>query len=232
MDLRYSLALTVALTTAGALTLSTHAAAQGPPAPAPTATDTVTVPPPPPPPPPSTAPAPPGPAPYGEQPHGAPPPHGTPPPYGEPPPYGAPPPYGPDPSGYGPRPKGPYRGSRAYPPPDYRYPDRYPKMRRRTELLVPGIVMSATGGITAFTGLILLAASVQTSVYGVSGTNTDLRTAGLVTLIAGTVVAVGGIPLIVIGARKVPVEDDEPMETSALPALSVGPTGANMSWQF
>ncbi len=60
-----------------------------------------------------------------------------------------------------------------------------------------------------------------------------MRTAGIATLV-GSAVSMGvGIPLIVLGAKKVPVLDDAAAKAAKLtPTLRVGSSGATLTWQF
>jgi hypothetical protein len=60
-----------------------------------------------------------------------------------------------------------------------------------------------------------------------------MKTAGIVTLV-GSVVAMGaGIPLLIVGAKKVPVHDDAAAKAAKLtPTLQVGSAGATLTWQF
>jgi len=107
-------------------------------------------------------------------------------------------------------------------------------------MMVGGIVMAGVGVIGAFAGLSLAsAAENQDSCDTIDGicepVDEDKRTAGIVIALVGLGVAGGGIPLIIIGARKVPVEgqaEPVPPETALLPTLTVRSSGADLTWQF
>jgi hypothetical protein len=102
---------------------------------------------------------------------------------------------------------------------------------------VTGIVLSGAGVI-----MILAGSAVYSTpdAYDCScitapcdcGSSSDTTT-GTVLLVAGAIAAVGGIPLIVIGARKVPAEPEKNVEATAfLPELGIGPASASLRWSF
>ncbi|XXY46246.1 hypothetical protein WME91_40220 [Sorangium sp. So ce269] len=209
----------------------------------------------PPAPPPGAATPPPGPpapaaAPYPAPPYPAPPqqgpqagpgaPPGYPPP-GYPPPGYPPPGY---PGGYA-----PYGG--AYPPPPLGYPPPaadlpptpppVPLRRKNPSLMLGGIALTAGGTIAFFAGTGLLAsASERYEIYcdfggytGVCDTRSDgpRQIAGALISVAGGVMLAVGIPLWIIGGKKVPATGEAPT-APAQTTLSLGPGSAALQTRF
>ncbi|WP_437761498.1 hypothetical protein WMF27_04420 [Sorangium sp. So ce281] len=153
------------------------------------------------------------------------------------------PPPGP-PGGYA-----PYGG--AYPslPPGYPVtpaeippaPPPVPLRRKSPSLMLGGIALTAGGTIAFFTGTGLLAsASNRYEIYcdfggftGICETRSDGRRqlAGALVSVAGGIMIAVGIPLWVIGGKKVPVSDATP-KASAQTTLSLGPGSAALQTQF
>jgi hypothetical protein len=127
-------------------------------------------------------------------------------------------------------------------------PPPVPKEPANRRLMTAGIIASIGGVATLITGSILM--SVATNridvyrdgpAYCCSIDDAPLRNAGITTLVIGGIVATIGIPLWMIGGRRVPVRrttTDAPgaappkTPASAAPLLRVGTTGASLSWQF
>ncbi|WP_437289004.1 hypothetical protein [Sorangium sp. So ce406] len=204
----------------------------------------------------AAAPYPPGP-PYPAAPYPAPPqqvpqtapgypPPGYPPP-GSPgyPPPGYPPPGYPPPGvqgGYA-----PYGG--AYPPPGYPpaaaelppTPPPVPLRRKNPGLMLGGIALTAGGTIAFFAGTGLLAsASERYEIYCDFGGFTDVcdtrsdgprQVAGALISVAGGVMLAVGIPLWIIGGKKVPATDEAP-KAPAQTTLSLGPGSATLHTRF
>ncbi|WP_433933681.1 hypothetical protein AB3662_04775 [Sorangium cellulosum] len=193
-------------------------------------------------------PAAPYPAPPQQVPQAAPgyPPPGYPPP-GSPgyPPPGYPPPGYPPPGvqgGYA-----PYGG--AYPPPGYPpaaaelppAPPPVPLRRKNPGLMLGGIALTAGGTIAFFAGTGLLAsASERYEIYCDFGGFTDVcdtrsdgprQVAGALISVAGGVMLAVGIPLWIIGGKKVPATDEAP-KAPAETTLSLGPGSATLHTRF
>ncbi len=127
-------------------------------------------------------------------------------------------------------------------------PPPVPKEAAHRKLMITGIVAASTGVATLITGSILM--SIATNridvyrdgpAYCCSIDDAPLRNAGIAMLVAGGITATLGVPLWMIGGRRVPVRGatDKPdaspqVKTPALraPLLRVGATGASVSWQF
>ncbi|WP_437624342.1 hypothetical protein [Sorangium sp. So ce1151] len=210
--------------------------------------------------PPAAAPQP-GSAPPAPPPGAATPPPGPPAPAAAPypaPPYPAPPQQGPQagpgaPPGYPPPgyPGGyaPYGG--AYPPPPLGYPPPaadyppapppVPLRRKSPSLMLGGIALTAGGTIAFFAGTGLLAsASERYEIYcdfggytGVCDTRTDgpRQLAGALISVAGGVMLAVGIPLWIIGGKKVPATG-EASRAPAQTTLSLGPGSAALQTRF
>ena len=164
----------------------------------------------------------------------APPGYGAPPPgYGAPPPgYGAPPPgYAPPPAYYYPPPG--YYGGQPLPPP-------VPKERYSTGMMVSGIVLAGAGAFALLIGGAIFSAADRGQVvcdeFGCRNeSNDDQKTTGIALMIAGGAGIAIGVPLLIVGARKVPVESapaqSEP--SAALRAsLHVGPRSGALRLVF
>jgi hypothetical protein len=143
--------------------------------------------------------------------------------------------YPPSPSFY--RPEEPF----ALPPPA-------PKEPSNRKLMVTGIVASIGGVATLITGAILMSIAKERidvyrdgPAYCCSIDDAPLRNAGITLLVAGGITATIGIPLWMIGGRRVPVRKTTTEAPGAAPPkaparqaplLRVGTTGASLSWQF
>jgi hypothetical protein len=110
-----------------------------------------------------------------------------------------------------------------------------------------GITMVAVGAVGFLSGLAALAAANnRIDVYCDGGSrcasrdDTDLQVAGGVLMIVSGVVTIAGIPLWVIGGRRIPVnQEQEQMDPSkgtqsseTAPILRVGPGSASLSFSF
>ncbi|WP_437308310.1 hypothetical protein [Sorangium sp. So ce388] len=162
-------------------------------------------------------------------------------PPGYPPPGYPPPGY---PGGYA-----PYGG--AYPPPPLGYPPPaadlppapppVPLRRKSPSLMLGGIALTAGGTIAFFAGTGLLAsASERYEIYcdfggytGVCDTRTDgpRQIAGALISVAGGVMLAVGIPLWIIGGKKVPATGEAP-RAPAQTTLSLGPGSAALQTRF
>lgn len=168
--------------------------------------------------------------------------------YGQPPPgYGQPPPgYGQPPPGYGPPPGyyPPPGYGYAPPPPGYMYAPQQmveppvPKERRSSGMMGGGIALVSAGGLAMAIGAVVaLDASSHCdfsfSFDTVCHTDTAAQTAGYGVLIGGIVAVAVGIPLLVYGAKKVPVKADAaPAAALAIPKWVGAPGGAGWQWKF
>lgn len=163
------------------------------------------------------------------------------PPPGYPPP-GYPPPgyqggYAPYGSAYPPMPPG-YPSNMAEIPPA---PPPVPLRRNSPSMMLGGIALTAGGTIAFFTGTGLLAsASERYEIYcdfggytGICDTRTDgpRQLAGALVSIGGGIMLAVGIPLWIIGGKKVPATAEAP-EAPAQTTLSLGPGSAALQTRF
>jgi len=242
------------------LSIGSSAHAELPPPPPPPSASAATPAPPPPPagaapaaPPPAAtdqAPLPPPPAPagYGYPPQGyGPPPQGYGPPpqgYGQPPQgYGPPPPqggeYGAQGYPYGYPYYGPYYGPQQPPPPRFE--------RKSTGMMVGGILLTSLGIVGVLAGsAVASTAANQIPIYcdqGFGPTICETRAdesqqiAGYSVMVAGLVGLAVGIPLWIIGGKRVPVKSDESAPAQAAPPQTslrvlVGPSSAALHMSF
>ncbi len=128
-------------------------------------------------------------------------------------------------------------------------PPPTPKEPANRKLMTVGIVASIGGVATLITGSILMSIAKKRidvyrdgPAYCCAIDDAPLRNAGITMLVVGGITATIGIPLWMIGGRRVPVRKTttttEPSSAppkapaSAAPLLRVGTTGASLSWQF
>lgn len=149
-------------------------------------------------------------------------------------PYGAP--YGAPPPGAALAPR-----AETVPPP----PSTPPLTRRRSPaMMVTGIVLISVGALAGLTGGLIVAVcsadsgaceSTPTSTgfdeydYLTTEEDDDIQGTGAALLVGGLIGVGVGIPLTIIGARKVPVE---PKKASIVPELLVGPQSAALRWSM
>ncbi len=103
-------------------------------------------------------------------------------------------------------------------------------MRRRTGLIVGGVVLDGFGAMAILVGIELVAIGTSDrciSLYSGCRGDDALTRAGVVTMVAGGALLALGTPLAVMGLRKVPVEAPAPQ-----PAVLVGPGSAALRWRF
>jgi hypothetical protein len=171
----------------------------------------------------------------------------------EPPPGYAPPPpgYAPAPPGYGQPGYGQPYGQPGYGQPQFYYPPPPlmgppPRMERRSKgMMAGGIVLLGVGALSLITGLAVYAVgSVGTykgcygystySSYSDCGYTSDkgTQTAGVALMIAGVAGIGVGIPLTVIGAKKVPVDPQNEQALTTTPTLRVGAGNASLGFAF
>jgi hypothetical protein len=101
----------------------------------------------------------------------------------------------------------------------YAFPEPLPPQpttrRRSAPMMISGIVLTGVGGMFAIVGLVYwgmgsLACSDSTSTSDGSSCATELkaiRNAGRVMAVGGGIMATVGIPLIIVGAKRVPLTD-------------------------
>ena len=127
-------------------------------------------------------------------------------------------------------------------------PPPTPKEPANRKLMTAGIVASIGGVATLITGSILMSiAKERIDVYRDGPSyccaidDAPLRNAGITMLVVGGITATIGIPLWMIGGRRVPVRkttQEAPAAApprapaSTAPLLRVGASGASLSWQF
>lgn len=141
--------------------------------------------------------------------------------------------YPPSPSFYGPQ--VPF----SLPPPT-------PKEPANRQMQAAGIVAAIGGVVTLITGSILMSIAKDRidvyrdgPAYCCSINDAPLRNAGITLLVIGGITATVGVPLWMIGGRRVPIRksttpDATTPKAPALraPLLRVGASGAALSWQF
>jgi hypothetical protein len=161
-----------------------------------------------------------------------------PPGYGEPPPgYPPPPPrYAPAPPGYPEYTTPPPGAQYYYPPPPLIGPP--PRMERRSKgMMIGGIVLTGVGALSFLTGLTVYALGSAGTDDCTSGSyyscdwksDSGTQTTGAIMMVLGGAAVAVGIPLTVVGARKVPVD---PAAESKAPTLQLGAGRASLRFAF
>ncbi|MEP7119646.1 MAG: hypothetical protein ABJE95_02005 [Byssovorax sp.] len=123
-------------------------------------------------------------------------------------------------------------------------PPPVPKEAANSKLMTVGIVAAIGGVATLITGSILMSVAKERidvyrdgPSYCCSIDDAPMRNAGITLLVVGGITATIGVPLWMIGGRRVPVRKTtttEPPRTpaSAAPVLRIGASRASLSWQF
>jgi hypothetical protein len=127
-------------------------------------------------------------------------------------------------------------------------PPAAPKEPANRKLMIAGVVASIGGVATLITGSILMSVAKERidvyrdgPAYCCSIDDAPLRNAGITMLVIGGITATIGVPLWMIGGRRVPVRKtttEAPggapprAPASVAPLLRVGARGASLSWQF
>lgn len=155
----------------------------------------------------------------------------------------APPGYSAAPPGYGAAPPGYAAAQPTYgaPPPGYGYmqplpPDMEPQS---FGMMVSGILLMSFGVTSVLSGSMMVIAAtrppeIPPCIPGAECTptradHTALEAVGVTTLVVSSLATVGGIPLLLIGSKKVPAK---PEATALRPEVRIGPTGGALRWHF
>jgi hypothetical protein len=119
--------------------------------------------------------------------------------------------------------------------------------RKSMPMMVSGIVLTSAGVLGVLIGSAVVASAQNAvDVYcdgGFSGAyvcdqrdDEEQMAVGYGVMIGGAVAAAVGIPLWVIGAKKVPAADDpdkkQDKPSAMVPIVMVGPTSATLRWSF
>jgi hypothetical protein len=136
-----------------------------------------------------------------------------------------------EPPGYFPAPTGTVAGYSGGPPPLA----QTPRMKRRsTGMMVGGIIMMPVGVITLLVGGVAYAIDTAPQYDPFSGEtfagNNGVE--GITTMVAGAILVAGGITLTVIGAKKIPADDNQALEACPVPRVKLGLGNAQLQWQF
>lgn len=116
-------------------------------------------------------------------------------------------------------------------------PNNRPKMKRRSGgMMAGGIIALSVGALATLGGgfgAVVCAGSnsVGNAVGGTGGAADGCSTgAALGVMVGGLVLVGGGITLIAIGGKKVPVEDTA--KSTLVPTVGIGPGSASLRWTF
>src|SRR5262249_54886668 len=111
-----------------------------------------------------------------------------------------------------------------------------PMKRRSPGMITAGIVLLSLGGAGVIAGSALVAAGSQTHIdippcvpegpcEPIVMSDSGLKVGGITMIVVSTLALGAGIPLLVIGLKKVP-------DRALAPTVRVGAGGASMRWQF
>ena len=109
-------------------------------------------------------------------------------------------------------------------------------LRESTELASPGmlaggIVMTSIGAVAMVSGLVLMVEAADTSIAGVDRPDDEMMTAGAFLLGGGAIVFGIGLPVLVMGRKRVPKEPGR-WQTGASMHLTLGPGRASVAGRF
>jgi hypothetical protein len=114
--------------------------------------------------------------------------------------------------------------------------------RRSTGMMITGLILSGLGAVSLFTGVAVYAAGSSSddcsyNGYGSSCSSDSGAQAAGVGFMVGGLIGIGvGIPLAIVGGRKVPVDPQAqpaPAEQASLiPQVSGGPRNIALRWHF
>ncbi|KYG02532.1 hypothetical protein BE20_50480, partial [Sorangium cellulosum] len=124
-------------------------------------------------------------------------------------------------------------------------PPPQPLTRRRSKgMMVTGIVLTSIGAVALLGGGLAIAASSATD-PDYTGDPTDpfeedftyeedasAADAGVALIVGGVVFAGVGIPLAIVGGRKVPVQPEKKAASAPPPELVLGPRYAGLRWSM
>jgi hypothetical protein len=116
-----------------------------------------------------------------------------------------------------------------------------PMKRNSVALAAAGITMLAVGGGGFFAGIAMFSAGSQyRAVFNCNAQgmcfeptreqNTPLKNAGIAAMVLGGLAVGAGIPMMIIGLKKVPAKAGE--ETSLVPELHLGAAGGSLAWRL
>lgn len=115
--------------------------------------------------------------------------------------------------------------------------------RRSRGMMIAGVVLTGVGAVSLVSGALMLSAANQTvdCTYDNSGycyqttyTDSGLQAAGAVFVVIGAASLAAGIPLWIVGSRRVPVTDpsgQQPVQ-AFVPELRVGAGSAKLRMAF
>jgi hypothetical protein len=151
----------------------------------------------------------------------------------------------PPPSAYGGAPFTMGPQASAYPPPGYFMPfppplaPYTPMKRQSSKMIAAGIVLLSVGSVGLIAGPALYAAGAKDNFVfppctpdgfcpdPTSSKDSGLVAAGITSIVLGGLAVVAGIPVLVIGAKKVPDTG-----TAFVPELRASPGGGALAWTF
>jgi hypothetical protein len=105
-------------------------------------------------------------------------------------------------------------------------------MKRRSKgLMATGIVLTSLGGLSLFGGVLSgMAGSLGGRCYD---NGSSCSTTAVLMIVGGVIGVAVGIPLIVYGGKRVPVDPSgEPLQVNASPQWLGAPGGSGWIWRF
>jgi hypothetical protein len=120
-----------------------------------------------------------------------------------------------------------------YPKP---WPPYTPMKRRSPGMIAAGVVLVSLSSVALIAGPAMIVNSQQTSddpcpfngCTTQSNGGSGFEAAGITSIVLGVALGAAGVPLLVVGAQKVPDRG----EASVVPVVRVGAGGASVAWRF
>ena len=97
-------------------------------------------------------------------------------------------------------------------------------------MMAGGIVLLSLGGLATLGGLTTVATSESFVCWDGDCVDETLRAIGIGLTVGGLASLAIGLPLTIVGARRVPVEEDD--NAWLVPTPVIHPTGGGLRWTF
>jgi hypothetical protein len=106
--------------------------------------------------------------------------------------------------------------------------------RNSSDAMVAGLVLCGVGGAGLLAGIAAMLFSPVASITEDTDKTFTVFKVGAITAASGAGIALIGLPIALIGAKKVP-HKGSPFygpQATVLPTVSIGPTGGSLTWRW